>query len=75
MLKKVILTIMASLFAVSAFANAPAFGDLDADKDGALSQSEADIAGISKELFAKADADKNGSLSEDEYATLTTGDN
>ncbi len=72
MFKKVLPTIVFSLFAVSAFANVPAFADLDTNHDGALSKSEADAAGISKELFTKADADMNGTLSEDEYATLVT---
>jgi len=72
MFKKVIPTIMFSVFAVAAFANAPAFGDLDTNKDGALSKSEAATAGISEELFTKADADMNGMLNEDEYATLVT---
>ena len=73
MLKRVIPTIVFSLFAVSAFANVPAFGDLDTNKDGALSKSEAATAGISKDLFTKADADMNGMLSEAEYATLVDG--
>ncbi len=73
MLKKTIPTIIFSLFAVAAFANAPVFGDLDTNKDGSLSKSEAATAGISEELFTKADADMNGTLSEDEYATLVTG--
>ncbi len=72
MLKKIIPTILVSLFAVSSFAAAPAFGNLDADQNGALSKGEAQAAGISKELFVKADVDKNGSLSQEEYATLTT---
>ncbi len=72
MLKKVIPTILVSLFAVSAFAAVPAFKDLDADQNGMLSKGEAQAAGISPELFAKADADANGSLSQEEYATLTT---
>lgn len=38
MLKKIIPTIMVALFAVSAFAAAPAFGDLDADHNGMLSK-------------------------------------
>ncbi len=74
MLKKIIPTIMVALFAVSAFAAAPAFGDLDADHNGMLSKGEAEAAGIGPELFAKADADANGSLSQEEYATLTTGE-
>lgn len=73
MLKRVIPTIVFSLFAVSAFANVPTFGDLDTNKDGALSKSEAATAGISEELFTKADADMNGMLSEAEYATLVDG--
>jgi len=72
MLKKAIPTIIFSLFAVAAFANVPTFGDLDTNKDGALSKDEAATAGISTELFTKADVDMNGMLSEDEYATLVT---
>lgn len=73
MLKKAIPTILFSLFAVTAFANTPAFGDLDTNKDGALSKGEAATAGISKDLFTKADADMNGMLSEDEYGSIATG--
>ncbi len=78
MLKKIIPAIMVSLFAVSAFAGAqagaPTLADLDTDKDGVLSQTEAEVAGIGKELFAVADTDMNGTLSEEEYTKLTTGD-
>ena len=74
MLKKAIPTLIFSLFAVTAFANAPAFGDLDTNKDGALSKGEAATAGISKELFGKADTDMNGMLSEKEYGSIVTGD-
>lgn len=72
MVKKVIPTILVSLFAVSAFAGAPTFKALDADQDGMLSKGEAQAAGISKELFVKTDADADGKLSPQEYATLTT---
>ena len=71
MLKKVIPTILVSLFAVSAFAGTPTFKTLDTDQDGMLSKGEAQAAGISKELFVKADADADGKLSPQEYATLT----
>ncbi len=65
---------MVSLFAASAFAAAPVFAELDTDKDGALSQAEAEVAGIGQELFTAADTDMNGILSEEEYTKLTTGD-
>ena len=74
MLKKVIPTILVSLFAVSAFAAAPTFKSIDADQDGMLSKGEAQAAGISKELFIKADANADGKLSPEEYATLITKD-
>ncbi len=74
MLKKIIPTILVSLFAVSAFAGAPTFKALDTDQNGMLSQGEAQAAGISKELFVKADANVDGKLSPKEYATLTTKD-
>ena len=74
MLKKVIPAILVSLFAVSAFAAAPTFKTIDADQDGALSNTEAQAAGIGKELFVKADANADGKLSPEEYATLITSD-
>ena len=70
MCKKVVLGFFLALVAVPAFASAPAFEMIDSDKDGAISESEATTAGISKELFAKFDLDKNSTLNVDEYKAL-----
>jgi len=67
MYKTITLTMVLSFFAVSAFANAPTFEAIDADKDAAISIDEAAAAGMSEEVFAKLDADKNGTLSMEEY--------
>jgi hypothetical protein len=48
-----------------AFAEAPAFDDIDANKDGKLSKAEASaVKGLD---FAKADRDQNGTLDRVEY--------
>jgi hypothetical protein len=59
------------LAAAPAFAAIPAFTDVDADKDGMVTQSEAVVAGISQSLFAKLDQDKDSKLSAEEYKVLT----
>lgn len=48
-----------------AFAGHPAFEDVDADQDGAISQEEA--AAVEGLDFAAADTDQSGSLSPEEY--------
>ena len=53
MCKKVVFGCFLALIAVPAFAAAPAFEQIDSDKDGAISTSEALTVGISKELFTK----------------------
>ncbi len=70
MYKAIFLAIALSFCAATAFANAPVFADIDADKDGALSAEEAATVGIGSELFTKLDVDQNGTLSAEEYAAL-----
>ena len=67
MYKTITLAMVLSFFAATAFANAPAFEAVDADKDGAVSIDEAAAAGVDAEHFAKLDADQNGALSMEEY--------
>ena len=71
MYKHLLTGLLLAVFAVPAFASIPAFTEVDADKDGAVTQSEAVMAGISKSLFAKLDQDKNSILSAEEYKVLT----
>ncbi|MEM7250575.1 MAG: hypothetical protein AAF493_04090 [Pseudomonadota bacterium] len=53
----------------TAFAAAPAFDDVDADKNGAISPSEAlAVDGLD---FAKADANGDGALDRAEYEDAT----
>lgn len=49
----------------------PAFGGLDADKDGRLSREEADKEARLKDAFASLDTDKDSFLSADEFMKLT----
>ena len=67
MIKKKIATMLAlGLFSVGAMAVGPAFGDVDADGDGAISAEEASkVEGLD---IATADTNGDGSLSPDEYA-------
>jgi hypothetical protein len=60
------LAVIAALgFASSAYAVAPAFNELDKDKDGLLTKSEtASVKGLD---FAKADTNKDGRLDRAEY--------
>ena len=62
--------LLLSVVAVTAFAAAPAFEKIDADRDGSLSVSEAASAGISKKMFAQADLDHDQKLNVDEYNAL-----
>jgi len=71
MYKTIVSALALSLFAATAFAAAPVFEEIDADKDGAVSLSEAAAAGIGTELFAQLDVDQNGALSTDEYKALS----
>ena len=68
--KTVISALAFSFFAATAFAAAPAFEEVDANQDGAVSLEEAAAVGISKDMFAKLDADQNGVLSMDEYKAM-----
>ncbi|HFQ90631.1 MAG TPA: EF-hand domain-containing protein [Desulfobulbus sp.] len=70
-MKKIIPAALLTLVATAALAMAPSFAQVDTNKDGAISQSEAEAVGISKELFTKADADHNGTLNMDEFKNLT----
>ncbi len=67
---RVIPALLLSLIAVTAFAAAPAFDKIDANKDGALSVKEAASAGISKKMFTNADLDHDQKLNMDEYKAL-----
>lgn len=71
--KKVLSALFLIFFAVPAFASVPSFTDIDADKDGVVSQDEAFEAGISNQLFAKLDRDQDQKLSAEEYNVLTDG--
>ena len=56
-------------FSAAALAGAPAFGDVDADKNGTISAEEAmAVQGVD---FAKADANQDGALDEAEWAAAT----
>ncbi|MFP7755133.1 hypothetical protein ACLG6S_10875 [Thermodesulfobacteriota bacterium B35] len=70
-MKKMIPAVLLTLMATTAFAMAPSFTQVDTNKDGAISASEAEAVGISKELFTKADADHSGTLNMDEFKNLT----
>jgi hypothetical protein len=59
------LLVASVVIATVAFAEAPAFDDIDANSDGKLSKAEASsVKGLD---FAKADRDKNGTLDRVEY--------
>ena len=75
MYNKLISGLFLTLFAVSAFAAAPAFEEVDADQDGAISGSEATAAGISVEAFVQADVDKDKQLRIDEFTVFTAPEN
>ena len=69
MKNKLLLAAFIAAFSGVAFAAAPAFDDVDADKNGAISPSEAlAVDGLD---FAKADADGDGSLNRAEYEEAT----
>ncbi len=70
MFKTISLAFAFSLFAVSAFAAAPAFEEVDTDKSGDVSVEEAAVVGIGADLFAELDVDQNGALSMDEYKAI-----
>jgi hypothetical protein len=69
--------VLALAFAGAAFAQAPApsapsansqFGSIDANKDGRVSQSEADSHSELKTAFATLDTDRDSHLSQTEFA-------
>ena len=62
--------LLVSFVAATAFAAAPAFDKIDADKDGSLSVQEAASAGISKKMFASADLNHDQKLNMEEYNAL-----
>ena len=68
--KYIIPGLFLTLIAVPAFASAPGFDLIDADRDGAISRTEATTAGITTELFTQFDLDENFKLSMDEYRAL-----
>jgi len=63
---KTIFTILAATVSLAAYAaGVPSFDDVDQNKDGAISQSEASkIEGLD---FAALDTNKDGSLDREEY--------
>lgn len=72
MYKKLLTGLLLTLIAVPAFAAAPsAFEKIDANKDGAISRSEAIAAGMSEKDFAQADVNHDKQLSPDEYKVFT----
>ncbi len=73
MYKKMLTGLLLTLIAVPAFAAAPsaAFEKIDANKDGAISRSEAIAAGMSEKDFAQADVNHDKQLSPDEYKVFT----
>lgn len=71
--KKVFSGLLLACIAVPAFASIPEFTEIDTDKNGFVSRSEANEAGISEQLFALLDFDKDQKLSADEYNILTAG--
>ncbi len=70
-MKKFIPALLLSMIATAALAMGPTFTQVDTNKDGAISASEAEAAGISKDLFAKADADHSGTLNQDEFKNIS----
>jgi Ca2+-binding EF-hand superfamily protein len=70
MYKTITLAMVLSFCAANAFANAPTFEMVDADKDGAVSVEEAMAAGMSEEVFTKLDVDKSGTLSIEEFSAV-----
>ena len=64
-MKKMFVLISAMFFGVAVAQEMPAFEDVDANGDGAISQAEAaTVEGLD---FTAKDADQNGSLSREEY--------
>ncbi|WP_420820131.1 EF-hand domain-containing protein [Pseudoalteromonas amylolytica] len=71
MMKNKFITIAFSAMAASATAQASeVFTALDADKDGAISQSEAQALTSLAAKFKELDVDANGSLSAEEFANF-----
>ncbi len=66
---KVLLALVATAFAGSALAAAPAFEEVDADANGSISAEEA--ASVEGLDFATADTNGDGSLSKEEYEAAT----
>jgi len=69
-MKKLILALTLSIFAISsAFAQA-AFASIDTDRNGGVTMEEAKAAGMlwTEDQFAAADKDQNGMLDEAEFA-------
>ena len=65
------ISLLAVGFAGVAFAQAPAFEEVDANADGAISQEEASaVEGLD---FATCDANQDGQLGREEYEACTGG--
>ena len=69
MKKKAIFTLALTLMSGAAFAAAPAFEDVDTNRDGKISKEEA--AAIEGLDWAKADANGDGVLDMAEYKAVT----
>ena len=68
MSKKTLAALALITFSGAALAGAPAFADVDADKDGKISAEEASAAGMD---ITKVDANQDGSVDEAEYKAAT----
>jgi hypothetical protein len=73
---KQLLAIFAVLVLASgtAFAGGAKFGDVDANKDGAVSIEEATSAGLSEDKAKAADANGDGQLDVVEFSALETAE-
>lgn len=73
MLKKLSLIAMLLLFsAASVAAEQTIYNELDANKDGAISQDEAAVLPVLKEQWKELDANADGKLDQAEFAKFET---
>ncbi|WP_102046939.1 calcium-binding protein [Desulfocurvibacter africanus] len=68
-MKSILVALFATTLLVSTVYAAKNFEGVDADKDGKVTQSEVQQAGLTldKDTFTKADADGDGTLNADEF--------
>lgn len=73
-MKKLLLAVGLTIFALPAYAQVVEFAVADANGDGAVSVEEAAVSlpNTSPETLAAADADQNGALSQEEYEALAS---